>query len=683
MTTIGGALIDSEMATKMKVVDLKRELKSRNLSTVGTKIELLERLKAATECPEDVLAGVEWEPTSLESHDDTSADAPLPDISLTLTEGMAHTALLDASETECPRTPDRPYPGIEVSQDMPFITAPESTTATVPLVRSAEVDIDQNLTSFIETITGLKAKANGGDTMNNAVNRTYAQRLGELEKSMNERIQRLEDGARRDDPNLWEEVCHLRNKVAELELRVEKLEKKPRSPSTEMELNPAAVEAIYEIRNSTDVGKETEDEVSEGSHTDLTRCQQTDILSALRNTGTQCDTDDFQGSPHNSEAIRDCTVKFAPEKHVRDIAEKRMDSIQPTVKEEQIRPPPGIQREIIIAGDGNVARIARALIEEVRAPQSLEFVMNRTATTQVVHELLETYEEQARNVPRLYILQVGVNDILRGEQPEAIVERLRMKWTNRKASLAICSVPESDRRGKRIHAATMLLNARLKQLCKSIKARFIDLSRELTSKRAMQKDGLQYGEEGIRVVTERLGAVASRFLGLRRRDKVGSQYQSDPWRYGSYPQMGRTEMSQKKCVTYDIPGMTVGPPHIGVPHVKDLRLKTQVKGHQPPLSNQPEYMLQPQSEQLSQVPTFPEIGVPLIPVHQSGGMTGPRVTMQDREIYPMSTLRMGLPTYQESPLFPGYVQHQAGMTPLEVAQMVNRIVRQQLAGMQC
>lgn len=211
-----------------------------------------------------------------------------------------------------------------------------------------------------------------------------------------------------------------------------------------------------------------------------------------------------------------------------------------------------------------------------------------------------------------------------------------MKWTNRKASLAICSVPESDRRGKRIHAATMLLNARLKQLCKSIKARFIDLSRELTSKGAMQKDGLQYGEEGIRVVTERLGAVASRFLGLRR-DKVGSQYQSDPWRYGSYPQMGRTEMSQKKCVTYDIPGMTVGPPHIGVPHVKDLRLKTQVKGHQPPLSNQPEYILQPQSEQLSQVPTFPEIGVPLIPVHQSGGMTGPRVTMQERELSNVNT----------------------------------------------
>lgn len=159
------------------------------------------------------------------------------------------------------------------------------------------------------------------------------------------------------------------------------------------------------------------------------------------------------------------------------------------------------------------------------------------------------------------------------------------------------------------------------------------------------------------MVTERLGAVASRFLGLRRRDKVGRQYQSDPWRYGSYPQMGHTEMSQKKRVTYKIPGMTVGPPHIGVPHVKDLRLKTQVKGHQPPQSNQSEYILQPQSEQLAQVPTFPEIRVPLVPVHQSGGMTGSRVAMQDRESYPMTTVRMGLPAYQESPLFPGYVQH--------------------------
>ncbi|KAG0418836.1 hypothetical protein HPB47_004562 [Ixodes persulcatus] len=55
----------------------------------------------------------------------------------------------------------------------------------------------------------------------------------------------------------------------------------------------------------------------------------------------------------------------------------------------------------------------------------------------------------------------------------------------------------------------MLLNARLKQLCKSIKAKFIDLSRELTNKKAMQKDGFQYGEEGIRVVTERLDVKAT------------------------------------------------------------------------------------------------------------------------------------------------------------------------------
>ncbi|KAG0436727.1 hypothetical protein HPB47_017788 [Ixodes persulcatus] len=58
-----------------------------------------------------------------------------------------------------------------------------------------------------------------------------------------------------------------------------------------------------------------------------------------------------------------------------------------------------------------------------------------------------------------------------GAQPDAIAERLRLKWTKRKDALVVCSIPEIKSRGKGIQATTMLLNAKLKKMCKDIKAR--------------------------------------------------------------------------------------------------------------------------------------------------------------------------------------------------------------------
>ncbi|KAG0420622.1 hypothetical protein HPB47_003402 [Ixodes persulcatus] len=82
----------------------------------------------------------------------------------------------------------------------------------------------------------------------------------------------------------------------------------------------------------------------------------------------------------------------------------------------------------------------------------------------------------------------GVNDILNGDQPDTIVERLRLKWSDRRAALAICSVPEIEGRGKEIQATTMLLNAKLKKLCKELKIRFIDLSRDLRGVECCTRD---------------------------------------------------------------------------------------------------------------------------------------------------------------------------------------------------
>ncbi|KAM7290239.1 hypothetical protein ISCGN_026886 [Ixodes scapularis] len=182
----------------------------------------------------------------------------------------------------------------------------------------------------------------------------------------------------------------------------------------------------------------------------------------------------------------------------------------------EVRPPHGVTREVIFAGDSNVARIAPTLHDEVRDPKRLEILLNRKGTVDVIHQLIDTYEEQARTVPRMYILHIGVNDILQGENPDSIVNRLQTRWSKRKSALAICSVPEIDSRGKGLQAATMLLNAKLKRLCKVIRAKFIDLSHGMTEK-AMEKDGLHYQKERVRVVSEIVGAVASRFLGNRNK----------------------------------------------------------------------------------------------------------------------------------------------------------------------
>ncbi|KAG0425788.1 hypothetical protein HPB47_027071 [Ixodes persulcatus] len=131
-----------------------------------------------------------------------------------------------------------------------------------------------------------------------------------------------------------------------------------------------------------------------------------DAGSAMNNTDNVTAHTDTQGDGVPSKTLSGVRNMFIQEIHV-PVAAKKLAS-----EAVQIRPPRGITREVIIAGDGNVLRIARALIEEVQAPQSMEFITNRGATTEVVHKIIETYEEKARNVPRMYILHVGLNDVL-------------------------------------------------------------------------------------------------------------------------------------------------------------------------------------------------------------------------------------------------------------------------------
>ncbi|KAG0416587.1 hypothetical protein HPB47_006293 [Ixodes persulcatus] len=233
---------------------------------------------------------------------------------------------------------------------------------------------------------------------------------------------------------------------------------------------------------------------------------------------------------HTKQQVATTSVKDLPSQVGDDSNTTTMNGTRINQRhiDEHIRPPQGVTREVIVAGDNNVARFARTLVDRVGDHRRMEILYNRGGTIADVHHLIDEYEEKARKVPRMYILHVGVNDIVHGEQPAAIVEQLRLKWTDHKDALAICSIPEIEGRGKGIQAATMLLNAQLKKLCKNLKARFIDLSRDLKAEDAMERGRLHYKEDGVRNVVNRLGAVASLFLGIQwRRDsptsKIGQQ----------------------------------------------------------------------------------------------------------------------------------------------------------------
>ncbi|KAG0444362.1 hypothetical protein HPB47_013882 [Ixodes persulcatus] len=86
------------------------------------------------------------------------------------------------------------------------------------------------------------------------------------------------------------------------------------------------------------------------------------------------------------------------------------------------RPPPGVTREVLIVGESNVERIAQPFVSAVNNPQSVEVMFNRKATAEQVHTMIDEYEEGAREIPRMYIIHVGIND-----QPEDVVEVFRKR----------------------------------------------------------------------------------------------------------------------------------------------------------------------------------------------------------------------------------------------------------------
>lgn len=189
----------------------------------------------------------------------------------------------------------------------------------------------------------------------------------------------------------------------------------------------------------------------------------------------------------------------------------RADGQRKRNKKSEVRPPLGVTKEVVVVGDGNVGLVAQSLVERVGATNSVEVLYNKGATVADARRLMQEYEQAARALPRMWILHVGLTDLLRAKEEE-VVRQLEKLSENRERPLIICAIPEVTQRGGETRARIVLTNAQLKRMCKQRRIRFADTTVNGFAN-DFTVDGVSYNEEGIRKVVEKLTTPITRFLG--------------------------------------------------------------------------------------------------------------------------------------------------------------------------
>ncbi|KAG0426526.1 hypothetical protein HPB47_026357 [Ixodes persulcatus] len=489
----------------MKVIDLKLELKAIDLSTVGSKSELVDRFQAATATPDGFLTETELDESSLGS---------------TVTE------------------------------------PPEDATTEHALQHFIEPVTDEHL----QTIRGLSQVSCKDCDSVAELRRMHKQEMEELEVRIGGFAERLQQAA--TEGNILREMQRkftlMEQQLKELLEWRELLQgREARSLKAMPSTTPPAQLLMSEEQSNDallgfDISNLSDRQTSAGrtQYEDLTQYVadfmqhgeelETDPNKIPSVTGPESEglIDIDEPKDDSTEDLNLLLISNNPDDSKRPgIPDGATTGLRHTsfIKRQEVSkgltrldgPPPGVTREVLIVGDSNVECIAQPFVSAVNNPPSVEVMFNRKATAEQVHTMIDEYEEGARKISRMYIIHVGINDLMKGHQPEDVVGVFRKRWRSRKASLTICSVPEVVSKGKAVQAATMMLNAKIKGLCRKIRARYVDLSAELTGHNAMDKDGVHYGEMGACVVSQQLAQVARRFLeGTVQRGVGGTASQS-------------------------------------------------------------------------------------------------------------------------------------------------------------
>ncbi|KAH9362092.1 hypothetical protein HPB48_002070 [Haemaphysalis longicornis] len=181
-------------------------------------------------------------------------------------------------------------------------------------------------------------------------------------------------------------------------------------------------------------------------------------------------------------------------------------------------------KEILVCGDGNAARIAKALRHQLKGELSVKTRFRRGATIATAQRLLQRYCDEAGKSERLVILHAGVSDVTKSAQPDEVAKIVRDQIIPYAQELVICSVPEVTSRGKETHARAMMLNTELKKIGMS-ETTFLDLSEAVRGEGRLARDGIHYLAKTSRDVATEVVEHIRPFLGDVKRGRRSNRRQ--------------------------------------------------------------------------------------------------------------------------------------------------------------
>ncbi|KAH9374635.1 hypothetical protein HPB48_018953 [Haemaphysalis longicornis] len=132
-------------------------------------------------------------------------------------------------------------------------------------------------------------------------------------------------------------------------------------------------------------------------------------------------------------------------------------------------------REVILVGDANVSKFGADAQKAIGAPGAVGLLYAKKATAATAIRYVKTYERKAKPICRIYVLHVGLVDVLL-RAPEETVRNFEANWADRLGDLEVCSIPEITTRGGETRAAVVMANARL-EVVQPFAAQIHDLSR--------------------------------------------------------------------------------------------------------------------------------------------------------------------------------------------------------------
>ncbi|KAH6920025.1 hypothetical protein HPB50_013819 [Hyalomma asiaticum] len=165
-------------------------------------------------------------------------------------------------------------------------------------------------------------------------------------------------------------------------------------------------------------------------------------------------------------------AKLAPKIHATDCIVERQDK-------QKYRKLEGYHTEIIVCGDGNAPRIAKALQSKVTGEVNVKTLYKKGATLMTAIRLLRQHGEQMGQERRLVLFHAGVSDAIRNVQTEAALTGIHEEIARHRPGFFMCSVPEISIKGKEVQARAVLLNTTLKKLCANAGVKFVNLSKTL------------------------------------------------------------------------------------------------------------------------------------------------------------------------------------------------------------